>query len=244
MKNGIWAKNKMRKRLLKIYSALATSFGKQQWWPAEGAFEVVVGAVLTQNTNWKNVEKAIANLKKARMLDARRIANADLRKLQVLIKPSGFYRQKAKRLREVAREYLHLRKSETTTELRKQLLSINGVGEETADSILLYALNRPVFVIDAYTRRFVERHELIDGASGTSERSAAQRNSDSARAKTYSDYQKFFDRNLPKSSSLYNNYHALIVELGKKYCRKKAECESCPLRFDLSKRRFEELTTS
>jgi len=175
--------------------------------------------VLTQNTSWSNAEKAIANLKHAGMLDASKIAECDLKKLQELVKPSGFYRQKASRLREVAQWYLLEKwKWMETAFLREDLLALKGVGEETADSILLYALERPVFVIDEYTRRFCRRHELID-------------------SEDYEVCREFFELNIPNEVALFNELHAQLVELGKTYCKKsKPLCSQCPLKFDLEKK--------
>ena len=196
--------------LLRAYKALLRKFGKQGWWPAKSRFEVVAGAILTQNTNWRNVEKAIGNLRKARMLNAGKIARAGKRKIEELIRPSGFYRLKAGRLKSMARGVVSADKNRDTGELREELLSIKGVGRETADSILLYAFNRPVFVVDSYTRRMCERHGI--------------------RRNEYEGYRAFFEKNLPKEVELYKEFHALIVELGKKYCRKKPVCEGCPLK--------------
>jgi len=202
---------------MRIFQTLYAHFGERHWWPGGSPFEVVVGAVLTQNTNWKNVEKAIGNLKRERMLDAGKIAKCDLRKLQKLVRPSGYYRQKARRLREVARWFVMGRwKWMETGLLREELLSIKGIGEETADSMLLYAFGRPVFVIDAYTRRFCKRHGLVE-------------------AKDYEAYREFFERNIPNEAALFNELHAQLVELGKNYCRKaKPLCSKCPLRYDLA----------
>jgi endonuclease-3 related protein len=203
----------MREKLLSAYAALFSAFGPQHWWPAETAFEMMVGAILTQNTNWGNVERAIANLKAAGVLDPRRLAELPMRRLAELIRPSGYFRVKAKRLREFA---LWLRRKQSfgrmrTERLRRELLGIHGIGLETADSILLYALRRRKFVVDAYTRRFLERHGLIAPGS------------------TYAEIQSLFERNLPPSQRLYNEYHALIVRLGKEFCRTKPRCDRCPL---------------
>lgn len=158
-----------------------------------------MGAVLTQNCAWKNVEKAIKNLKKARVLSPKKLLSLPLSKLKKLIKPAGFYNQKAKRLKMITKKYLELKpkiRALTTEELRKELLSVNGVGNETADSILLYAFNRPVFVIDAYTKRFCEHFKLFKG-------------------KTYHEYQQFFEENLLRDTYIFNEYHALIVRWAK-----------------------------
>ena len=208
------------KRLLKIYKKLLRYFGPQYWWPAETPFEVMVGAILTQNTAWPNVEKAIANLKKENVLSLKNMQRLSLNKLARLIRPSGFYNQKAKKLRNFLNflsslyrgriNKIHLIK---TKDLRKALLGVSGIGQETADSILLYALGRPAFVVDAYTKRIFSRHGIISpGAS-------------------YEEIQEIFMSSLPKKIKLYNEYHALIVVTGKKYCKKNIpSCKNCPLR--------------
>jgi endonuclease-3 related protein len=206
----------MREKLLSAYAALFSAFGPQHWWPAETAFEMMVGAILTQNTNWGNVERAIANLKAAGVLDPRRLAELPPPRLGEFIRPSGYFRVKAKRLREFAlwlrRKQLRPENGRMRTErLRRELLGIHGIGPETADSILLYALRRRKFVVDAYTRRFLARHGLI------------------APGATYAEVQSLFERNLPPSRRLYNEYHALIVRLGKEFCRTKPRCYRCPL---------------
>lgn len=205
-------------KLMNVYSSLLKHFGSQYWWPAETRFEIIVGAILTQNTSWKNVEKAIKNLKKEKMLNCRKIANINLRKLESLIQPSGFYKQKAERLKKFC-EYLDryyasdLNKffDRNTDEIRKELLSLNGIGNETADSVLLYAGEKPIFVIDAYTKRMCERTGLT-------------------KAEKYEELQSFFEKNLPQNIELYKEFHALIVELGKNFCRKKPGCDGCPLK--------------
>ncbi|MGD1002857.1 MAG: endonuclease III domain-containing protein [Candidatus Brocadiia bacterium] len=198
------------------FCTLHSAFGPQHWWPGDTAFEMMVGAILTQNTNWGNAERAIANLKAAGVLDPRRLAELPPARLAELIRPSGCFRVKAKRLREFA---LWLRRSPLragngrvrTERLRRELLGVHGIGPETADSILLYALRRRKFVVDAYTRRFLARHGLI------------------APRATYAEIQSLFERNLPPSRRLYNEYHALIVRLGKEFCRAKPRCGRCPL---------------
>lgn len=203
-----------------IYDKLFACFGPQNWWPADSAFEVIVGAILTQNTSWANVEKAISNLKKHKLLSARRLKAASHKELSKVIMPSGCYNIKAKRLKEFLRLFFnHYRGSikrmsgQKTASLRKYLLGVKGIGEETADSILLYALNRPVFVVDAYTRRLLLRHKLInEGAS-------------------YTEVQKFFTAKLKKSAKLFNEYHALLVKSGKEFCLKsKPRCRICPIK--------------
>ncbi len=207
-----------RKILMKIYEYLFERFGPQHWWPGDTRFEVIIGAILTQNTNWQNVEKAIDNLKKANLLHPHKLLrNSD--KIPQLIKPSGFYKLKSKRLIAFLKYFVdrydgeveNFSKKETDC-LRNELLAISGIGPETADSILLYALDRPVFVIDAYTRRMLTRHNLIKPDVD------------------YAEIQRFFEDNIPRDIGIYNEYHALIVRLGKEYCKKNDPlCDSCPI---------------
>ncbi|MCM8782711.1 MAG: endonuclease III domain-containing protein [Candidatus Omnitrophica bacterium] len=209
----------MKKVLLDIYKRLHNRFGSQNWWPGESQFEVIVGAILTQNTAWSNVEKAIKNLKREGLLSPKTLSKIKTSRLSRLIRPSGYYNIKAKRLRNFI-DFLKTRyrgnlsklfKIETQT-LRNALLNIKGVGPETADSILLYAGNKPVFVIDSYTKRIFSRHRLIH------------------KNDTYMQIQDFFMSNLPKNTKLYNEYHALIVKVGKDFCKKKKpKCNICPL---------------
>ncbi|MFH1393495.1 MAG: endonuclease [Candidatus Micrarchaeota archaeon] len=187
----------MKKRLKNLYQKLLKEHGRQHWWPADSRYEVVVGALLTQNTNWKNVGIAIANLKKAKCMDPKKVLSMPRGRFESLIRPSGFFRQKAERLKLLTKKYLEIRKKKwKADDLRAELLSVNGVGKETADSIILYAFDLRVFVIDAYTRRFCAHHGLFEG-------------------KNYEDYQEFFESNLPKSLGMYKEFHALIVEWGK-----------------------------
>lgn len=208
--------------LLKIYRAMRKHFGHRHWWPGETPFEVIVGAVLTQNAAWTNVEKAIVNLKARNKLSFSAIRKMPQSELASFIRPAGYFNVKAKRLKNVIdsiwkryRGDLDLMFKKKTAELRKELLEINGVGQETADSILLYAGNKPSFVVDAYTRRIFERHRYLKGNE------------------TYEDIQRIFMTFLPQGPHLYNDYHAQIVETGKHYCRTLPRCESCPLRFFL-----------
>jgi endonuclease III related protein len=205
--------------LLKIYDLLNAHFGELHWWPADSPFEVIVGTILTQNTAWRNVEAAIANLKRERLLNPKRLLQTDDETLSQWIRPSGYYVLKAKRLKAFCRflcegyggqpDRLF---TEDAWEMRNRLLAVNGIGEETADSILLYAGNKPVFVVDAYTRRILQRHDLI--ASGSS----------------YADIQRFFMNQLPPEVPLYNHFHALLVNTGKTFCRRKVPlCDGCPL---------------
>lgn len=208
-------------RIIKdIYQRLYKRFGTQNWWPAETAFEVMVGAVLTQSTSWKNVEKAIANLKQAKALDPFAINAMEPGELAQLVHPSGFYKVKTARLRALCKWFEgewggrveNFKREKNTLEIRRQLLQIYGVGEETADSILLYAMGRPVFVIDAYTKRVMSR--LGVETSGNS----------------YQSCQKLFMDNLPLDVVLFNEFHALFVRLGAVVCKKTPLCGSCCLR--------------
>ena len=210
----------MNDTIYNIYKILLNHYGKQNWWPAETRYEVVVGAVLTQNTSWKNVERAINNLKMENLLEEEKILNIDEDKLKQLIKPAGFYNLKAKRLKNVTKFIVDnygnteemAKTDKDTLTLRTELLSINGVGKETADSILLYALDRESFVVDAYTKRMFVRLGIID-----------------EKAK-YDDIKVLFERHLPKDLEVYKEYHALIVEHCKRFCRKKPLCDNCPIR--------------
>lgn len=210
---------KQKDVLPEIYQRLFKEFGPQHWWPGETPFEVMVGAILTQNTNWGNVEKAIKNLKQQRSLSARALKNISSDRLASLIRPAGYFNVKAKRLKNFIdffwREYdgdINRMIKESLWVLRPKLLSVNGIGPETADSILLYALDKPIFVIDAYTKRFVYRHNLTFHDAD------------------YASLQKFFMSSLREDTALFNEYHALIVHLGKDFCRTKALCERCPLK--------------
>lgn len=195
------------------------ALGPQQWWPGETPFEVVIGAILTQNTNWSNVEKAIKNLKTAGMLSPGGIQELSLPELAQLIRPSGFFNVKARRVKTFI-NWLFSRYEGNLSSmfaqdlqmLRDELLSVKGIGPETADSILLYAGNLPTFVVDAYTHRILSRHGFISEES------------------TYDEMKTFFEENLPKDVKLYNEYHALLVNIGKMFCKPKKVCEQCPLR--------------
>lgn len=208
-----------RRILIKIYRRLYAHFGPQGWWPGDTAFEVIIGAILTQNTAWSNVEKAIGNLKRARALSPRSMRRLDRATLARLITPAGYYNVKAGRVKNfidfLSSEYgLDLKRlsREATYRLRERLLGLNGIGPETCDSILLYAFARPVFVIDAYTKRVFSRHGFLKAEAA------------------YEEFQAFFMNNLPRSARLFNEYHALIVRLAKEFCRTKPDCASCPLR--------------
>lgn len=198
---------------------LLARYGPLGWWPAETALEVCVGAVLTQNTAWGNVEKALANLRSAGLLgDARAMLALPEARLAALIRPAGYFRVKARRLRALLRWLVERGGGDPavalggeTAALREDLLGVHGVGRETADSILLYAGGRPVFVVDAYTRRVVGRHGWSDGEA------------------PYDDLRAFFERGLPRDEALYNQFHAEIVAVGKDHCRPAPRCDGCPL---------------
>jgi len=205
-------------QLTEIYQLLFECFGPQHWWPGETKFEIITGAVLTQNTSWANVEKAIANLKSADSLTPEKLYQFDVPQLAELIRPAGYFNIKAKRLKnfvtwlfENYEGKLTNLESLDTDQLRSELLAVKGIGPETADSILLYALNRPVFVVDAYTARIAFRHGLIEP------------NAD------YEQLRGLFQSNLPQDTQLFNEYHALLVKVGKEFCKPKAQCSSCPL---------------
>ena len=204
---------------MSIYRALFRAYGPQHWWPGDTPFEVLVGAVLTQNTSWTNVEKAIANLKRERVLTFSRMLNVAPGKLALLIRSSGYFNIKTKRLRNLL-SFIHTSYSGSLVRmfsadparLRQQLLEVNGIGQETADSILLYAGEKPFFVADAYTKRVFSRQGLIaDNAD-------------------YNTVQDLFMDNLTQNSIFYNEYHALIVKIGKDHCKKgKPLCSDCPI---------------
>ena len=203
----------------KYFDVLLAHYGPQKWWPADSPFEVMVGAILAQNTAWKNVEKAIRNLKTYELLDARKIHELDQDTLALAIKPAGYYNVKAARLKNFIAWFLsrfdadlERMRQVSPSRLREELLEVKGIGPETADAILLYALEIPTFVVDTYAHRVLTRHDLaIEEA-------------------TYEDLKESFEKNLPRDAKLYNDFHALIVSVGKEYCRPKARCEQCPLK--------------
>ncbi len=210
-------------RLLNIHDRLLQAYGPQHWWPAESPFEVAVGALLTQNTNWSNVERAIDQLKQADMLDPEAIASADRERLQELIRSSGYFRQKSERLQTLCRFWIESGgeaglKALKLHEARKRLLALKGIGPETADSILLYALEKPIFVIDAYTRRIFSRLGVCAADIG------------------YHALQDLFHAELPGDAGLFNEFHALIVEHAKRHCRTRPVCARCPLAADCPSR--------
>lgn len=201
-----------------IYRALHRRWGPQHWWPGRTRFEIVAGAVLTQNTAWTNVEKAIAALRRARVLTPRRLHALPPARLAALIRPAGFFRVKSRRLRALTGHLLARHRGSLdrflgagTADLRARLLDLHGIGPETADSILLYAARRPVFIVDAYTRRMLHRHGWIGPDA------------------SYDDVARLFTSALPREVPLFNEYHALIVALGKEHCRARPRCDGCPL---------------
>ena len=206
--------------LATFFDALFAAHGEQRWWPGRTPFEIIVGAILVQNTSWTNASSAIANLRAARLLSPRAIEKSSLAKLTRLVRPSGYFRQKARKLKAFVR-FLgeHHRGSlkamfrTPTRQLREQLLRVHGIGPETADSILLYAGNHPIFVVDAYTRRILERHGLAHGNE------------------SYDEVRGLFEQSLPNQPRLFNEYHALLVHTGKHHCFKRAPvCSNCALR--------------
>ena len=214
------------KMLLKIYHKLLKYFGPQGWWPVNGRydpskktfsraekFEIMVGAILTQNTSWKNVEKALSNLRKEKLLDATALSEINIKKLQRVIRPSGFFKQKASRLKNFARCVRASAGRSFNNITREYLLSLNGIGPETADSIMLYALGKPSFVVDSYTKRLLKRTGIMDTDG-------------------YETLRQFFQNNLPADKKIYGEYHALIVALAKKFCKKIPECGGCPISAD------------
>jgi len=221
-------------QIQQIYQKLLKEYGKQGWWPLskgglhsrhhnglprnnEDRLEIIVGAILTQNTAWTNVEKAIYNLNKQKLLSRKRILSTNTKKLAQLIKPAGYYNQKAERLRIVAGYFSDKRMKGISAEkdiakLRKELLAVKGIGPETCDSILLYAFEKPIFVIDAYTRRIFSRLGFL-------------KEDDS-----YDKWQELFMKSLKPDVGMFNEYHALIVELAKRHCRTRKECDLCILK--------------
>ncbi len=206
-------------QLKQIHNLLFEHFGEQHWWPGETQFEIIVGAILTQNTNWTNVEKAIKNLKSADVLEPDKLHNMEISEMAELIRPAGYFNIKTKRLKNFLNWLFENYDGEignlediSTSRLREELLAIKGIGPETADSILLYAFDRPVFVVDTYTARVAVRHKLIDPQTD------------------YEQLQYLFESNLPEDTKLFNEYHALLVRVGKEFCRPKPNCATCPLK--------------
>lgn len=201
-----------------VYRRLYRHYGDLHWWPGDSPLEVSVGAILTQNTAWTNVERAITRLKEARSLSVSALSHHSQRRLARLIKAAGYFNVKARRLKNFI-SFLQdryggsLKKmfNQETHHLRAELLSVNGTGPETADSILLYAGGKPVFVIDAYTKRILSRHGVL------------------SYEKSYDEFQRLFIKHLAPDVSLYNQYHAMLVNIGKDFCRSRPLCDSCPL---------------
>jgi endonuclease-3 related protein len=212
------AAGRVRRLLQELYQRLWEAYGPQDWWPADTPFEVAVGAILTQNTNWGNVARAITGLKDQGLLTPQALNGLPETELARLIRPTGYYNLKARRLKNfldfLANHFensmAHLAAADLAS-LRPALLSIKGVGPETADSILLYALAKPTFVVDAYTFRILSRHGLI------------------AEGCAYEELRQLFMEHLPAQVPLYQEYHALLVRLGKEWCRPQPRCATCPV---------------
>ncbi len=216
-------------KMIQLYNTLLSSYGPQGWWPINGKyhpkqftipqnskekFEIIVGTILTQNTAWTNVEKALQELRKKNLLSPKKILAAELPLLAQSIRSAGYFNQKAERLKMIAQWYLNNKEFEKLHLLdqRKELLSLKGVGPETADSILLYAYKKPIFVIDAYTKRIISRLGML------------------SKDASYDHFQTFFHQQLLPDVVLFNEFHALLVEHAKRYCKTKPDCEQCPLR--------------
>jgi endonuclease-3 related protein len=222
----------VKKRIQIIYELLLDSFGPQKWWPAETPFEVIVGAILTQQTSWKNVEKAIRNLKRNDLLSPFSLYALPIEELKSQIRPSGFYNVKAERLKDFLKVFVEEfngkianLKKEDKEKLRIRLLKIKGLGRETVDSILLYALDKEVFVVDAYTFRIFKRNGIIDSENYEELRSLVEESLSEKGAETLSKFKEM---------------HALIIELGKKFCKKVPQCNRCPLKEICAKKGVED----
>ncbi len=215
----------MRERkLLQIYRTLMEAFGPQEWWPARTRFEVVLGAILTQNTAWRNVERVIGELEARGLVDAGALDGIDKDELARLIRPAGYFNQKAKKIKaflDYFRRYgfsLEKMSCESKEKLREELLSVWGVGPETADAILLYALDKPVFVVDAYTRRAFSRMGRVDGKIGYEE------------LRAFFESEADWDRAEDSRLETFREFHALIDELAKRFCKPDPDCGTCPVR--------------
>jgi endonuclease-3 related protein len=219
-------RDRVKARLLRAYGALLRRFGPQRWWPGRTAFEIAAGAILTQHTAWRQAARAVAALRARRLLGARALLRARESTVAELVRPAGTYRLKARRLRAFARwlvdrfggRFDGVRRVPLGP-LRRELLAVPGLGPETADAILLYAAGRPVFVADAYARRVLVRHGLLATGAG------------------YEEARAFVEAHLPSDPALFNELHALLVAVGKTYCRGAPRCTGCPLRYDLDGRR-------
>lgn len=213
------AQTQTRRTFRTIYGRLVRALGPQRWWPAQSPFEMMMGAMLTQATSWHNVERAMERLRGADALSPRRLLALPVARLERAVRPAGYFRQKAKRLRALSRWLVDRYQGRPARmfrrpwpALRQELLGLHGIGPETADSMLLYAGRRPVFVVDAYTRRLFSRHRLIGPDA------------------SYHDIQALAMRSLPPDAPLYNEFHALVVAVGKRFChRRHPDCVHCPL---------------
>ena len=201
-----------------MFNLMLDRFGPQNWWPGNGPFEMMAGAILTQNTNWTNVEKALANLNRESLLSVREVHDISAEKLAEYIRPAGYFNIKSKRLKNLVSLLVNDFDSDISRFIiedietqRMALLSVKGIGPETADSIILYASKKPVFVIDTYTYRIMSRHNMVDEQV------------------TYDELQDLFMDNLEPDHELFNEFHALIVKIGKEYCKKHPKCDNCPL---------------
>jgi endonuclease-3 related protein len=210
---------KTNANFLSIYEVLLSTNGNQNWWPSDTPFEVIIGAILTQSVSWINVEKAIKNLNNAGILNPDALNKKQVDEIAPLIKSTRFYNEKSKKIKNFMDFFFDeyngsIQKlcEEKPTLLRQKLLKVKGLGEETVDSILLYSCNKPVFVVDAYTKRIFSRYGFIKETS------------------SYGDIQRLFMENLPKDIKLYNDYHAQIVHLGKNICKTQPQCNVCPIR--------------
>ena len=207
---------KKSEMIREVYQLLIADFGKQEWWPAESDFEVIIGAILTQNAAWSNVEKALSALKERNLLKPEALSKVPDEELAQILRPSGYYNQKLRKIREFLK---HIKAHGTLQnflnlpmdELRSELLSIWGIGEETADDIVLYAAHKPSFVIDAYTRRIISRVGILD------------------ESRPYSEFKELFESSFKPNVDEFKEYHALLDELAKRNCKKKPLCETCPL---------------
>ncbi len=208
----------MNANVEEVFQRLFSAYGPQHWWPGETPFEIIVGAILTQNTNWSNVAKAIDNLREEGLLEPAALHHLPAEELAELIRPAGYYRLKAARLKNLLdllferfEGSLEQMLSAPLDELRELLLGVNGIGSETADSILLYAGGYPTFVVDTYTHRVFKRHGWIEDEAD------------------YHALKDYLESGLERSAPLYNEYHALLVKVGKEHCGTKPRCEGCPL---------------
>jgi endonuclease III related protein len=223
-------RDRVKARLLRLYRALLARYGHQHWWPARTPFEVAVGAILTQHTAWTGAARAVAALRGRGLLAPHRLAFADAALVAELVRPAGTYRIKARRLRDFARwlvarfggDFREMRRAPLGP-LRREVLSVPGLGPETTDAILLYAAGRPVFVADAYTRRVLARHRLLP------------------RGGSYEQTRAWLEAHLPSDPALFNEFHALLVAVAKAHCRTLPRCERCPLSPDLRGRQPAEL---